>query len=241
MAHQLNPDNDVINLPRSEYKDWTGAEEALSKLARISGAQRPEKSEAPADPDGGAVSSAAQPKSRNDPPAPAKRRRFSRVVARYLIAVGIGVGGTLAWQSHGDRAKQMAGSVIVAFWQSHGEPAWQSVASRLPRLVWPARQPRPADAPPAAAVPTADPVATERAAAPAAASVDTRTIDALVNDLAALRGTVDQMAANQEQMARDIARFQAEQIMRPKIATAERWRAAAARTQHRRSRATSEP
>jgi len=56
-----------------------------------------------------------------------------------------------------------------------------------------------------------------------------------------LRGTVGQMAANQEQMARELARLQAEQIMRPKIATAQRWRAAAARSEHRRGRATGEP
>src|SRR5215470_16152602 len=146
MAHQSNRDDDVINLSRSEYKDWTGAEEALSKLARISGAQRPEKPDLSTDPDGGAVPSAAQPKSRDDRPAPAKRRRASRVVARYLIAVGVGIVGTLAWQAHGDRVKQMAGSAIVALWQSHGEPAWQSVSIHLPRLAWPARQPRPADA-----------------------------------------------------------------------------------------------
>src|SRR5215475_3201654 len=36
-------------------------------------------------------------------PAPSLGRR----AFRFLVAVGIGVGGTLAWQAHGDAARQM--------------------------------------------------------------------------------------------------------------------------------------
>jgi len=44
-------------------------------------------------------------------------RRIFRTLARFFIAVFIGVGGTLAWQSHGDSAKEM-------------------VIARVPALAW---------------------------------------------------------------------------------------------------------
>jgi len=37
----------------------------------------------------------------------ATKRRRSRGIVRYLVAVGIGVAATLAWQSYGDTTKQI--------------------------------------------------------------------------------------------------------------------------------------
>jgi hypothetical protein len=44
-------------------------------------------------------------------------RRIFRSVTRFFVAVIIGVGGTLAWQSHGDEASEM-------------------LAARAPTLAW---------------------------------------------------------------------------------------------------------
>src|SRR6516164_11600221 len=35
------------------------------------------------------------------------RRRVSRAFVRYLVAIGIGVAGTLAWQSYGEATKRI--------------------------------------------------------------------------------------------------------------------------------------
>jgi len=48
---------------------------------------------------------------------PSVGRRIFRTLARFFIAVLIGVGGTLAWQSHGDAARRM-------------------VVARAPTLAW---------------------------------------------------------------------------------------------------------
>jgi hypothetical protein len=48
---------------------------------------------------------------------PSVGRRIFRTLARFFIAVFIGVGGTLAWQSHGDSAREM-------------------VIARVPPLAW---------------------------------------------------------------------------------------------------------
>src|SRR5262249_55057911 len=56
---------------------------------------------------------------------PSFGRRASRALIRYLIACGVGVAGTLAWQSYGDGAKQ----TIATFGTEHGLPmAWLSYA-----------------------------------------------------------------------------------------------------------------
>ena len=41
------------------------------------------------------------------PPRPSIGRRMLRALTRFVILVGIGVGGTLGWQAYGDMAKQM--------------------------------------------------------------------------------------------------------------------------------------
>jgi len=45
---------------------------------------------------------------KNDwPSRPRRDKRASRAVVRFLITIGIGVAGTLAWQSYGDVAREM--------------------------------------------------------------------------------------------------------------------------------------
>jgi hypothetical protein len=111
---------------------------------------------------------------------------------RFLIAVGIGVGGTLAWQTYGDAARQM-------------------IATAYPeRLGW--------IAPPA---PTTAPApqsarAAESAPAPASAapSVDQERLKAMAADLAATRQSVEQLAAQvgsgQQLVSEEIAKLNEE-------------------------------
>lgn len=136
---------------------------------------------------------------RNDRPVvrrrPSLMRRATRATARFLIILGLGVGGTLAWQSYGDEARER-------------------IASMDPRLAW--------LAPPADLVASTG-SALPSQAAPAAPAVDPEQVKAISRDLAAVRQSVDQLAARfaagQQQIARDVAMLQAvEQDILQKIA-----------------------
>jgi hypothetical protein len=111
---------------------------------------------------------------------PSLANRASRALARFLITLCIGVAGTLAWQSYGDAAREM-------------------IASASPQLAWLAPQ----AAPVARTAP--DPIAPT---APADPSPDQQQLSAMSLGLAAVRQTVDQLAASQEQMTRDISKLQ---------------------------------
>jgi hypothetical protein len=112
---------------------------------------------------------------------PSLGKRASRALVRFLITFCIGVAATLAWQSYGDAAREM-------------------IANSSPQLGWLAPQ----AAPLAQTVP--DMVAP---AAPAAPSPDMQQLKEMSLGLAALRQSVDQLAAGQQQMAGDIATAQA--------------------------------
>ncbi len=96
---------------------------------------------------------------------------------RLLITFCIGVAVTLAWQSYGDAAREM-------------------IANSSPQLSWLAPQ--------AAVAQTAP-----DAIAPPTSSLDPQQLKEMSADLAAVRQKVDeltaQVAAGQEQMARDFA------------------------------------
>jgi hypothetical protein len=215
MAYKSSPD-DVINLPRSEWRDWTGAEDALSKLASIAGARRRRRPEPAAGPKAAAQPDAPPTQSAKELPA-RRRQRRSRAFRRYLISFCLGIAATLAWQAHGESARQVAAEVIAAAWDAHGEPtkqtttqwfadvwrsygepAKQEMARWIPQLSWPARE--------------REPDRVDRTIAIHASS-----LEILSSDLADLRKGVEQIAANQAQMARDIAKLQAfEQTIRQK-------------------------
>jgi hypothetical protein len=99
------------------------------------------------------------------------------MLMRLLITFCIGVAVTLAWQSYGDAAREM-------------------IANSSPQLGWLASQ--------AAVAQTAP-----NTIAPTTSSPDPRELKAMSADLAAVRQKVDQLAAQvaagQEQMARDFA------------------------------------
>jgi len=116
---------------------------------------------------------------------PSLGRRLFRGLARFTIAVLIGVGATLGWQSYGDEARD----ILIA----------QAPALGLLLPVPTARSP-------VAAAAYADPA---RQLAPMASTLD------------AVRRSVEQLAAKQEQMAQNIAALRAvEEQKTPSIASA---------------------
>jgi len=119
---------------------------------------------------------------------------------RYLVAICIGVAAILAWQSYGEAAKQIIATRAPELGWS--PEAKQMIASWVQRLGW---------TKPPVAESTAAPVARtalENVApkAPAASSIDPEQVQQIVRDLAALRQTVEQLAASQDQMVRETAR-----------------------------------
>ena len=117
---------------------------------------------------------------------PSLGKRAARGLTRFLVIFCIGVATTLAWQSYGDAAREM-------------------IANSSPQLGWLAPQ--------AAPVAQTAPDIVARAA-PAAPSPDLQQLKEMLLGLAAVRQSVDQLAAQfaagQQQMAGDIAKLQAE-------------------------------
>jgi hypothetical protein len=122
-----------------------------------------------------------------------KKRRGSRGFVRYLVAICIGVAGTLAWQSYGDAAKQIIATRAPELGWS--PDAKQMIASWT--LGW--------TKPPAGSEKQALPVAQ---IAPSAPSIDAEKVQQLTQSLAVLRQTVEQLAAGQDQMTRVIGRLE---------------------------------
>ena len=157
---------------------------------------------------------------------PSFLRRATRAFVRYLIAIAIGVAGTLAWQSYGDTAQEM-----VAGWAAqHGwSLAWlpyQPAARTSPqpgpdttaesRRLSAGQLSAPSTAQSASVAPaTREPVAPSP---PAASSADLQQLQAMTLSLDAVKQKVEQLALGQQQMASDIARLQtADEEIRHKI------------------------
>ena len=131
---------------------------------------------------------------------PSLDKRASRGFVRFLIIFCIGVAATLVWQSYGDAAREM-------------------IANSSPQLRWLAPQ--------AAAQTAPDMVAPT---APATPSPDVQQLKAMSLGLAALRQSVEQLAAAQQQMTDEIAKLQAtEQEILDKVSAPPRPTAAPAR------------
>jgi hypothetical protein len=114
---------------------------------------------------------------------PSFGKRMFRTLVRFSIAVFIGVGGTLGWQSYGDEAKEL----LVA------------QAPALGLLF---------------------PVSTTKSPVMAATSTDTtRQFAPLASTLDAVRRSVEQLAAKQEQMAQNIAALRNEENIRQRTSS----------------------
>ena len=115
--------------------------------------------------------------------------RMFRILARFSIEVLLGVCATLAWQSHGDQAKEMVSTWVPAL-------RWLSPASTTIS---------PSDGQGSAQM--ALPVPQRTTPAPAVTAPELAQLDPMARDLAAMRRSLDQLAAKQEEMAQNVARL----------------------------------
>jgi hypothetical protein len=146
------------------------------------------------------------------------KRRGSRGFARFLLAICIGVAGTLAWQSYGEATKQIIATRAPKLGWS--PEAKQTIASWVQQLGWtkpPAGPENTAVRPSALETPQAAPVAQtapENVApkAPAAPSLDPEQVQQLTRSLTTLQQIVLQLAAGQDRMAREMARLEADLV-----------------------------
>ena len=140
------------------------------------------------------------------------KKRSSRGFTRYLLAFCIGAAATLAWQSYGEAAKQMfAAKAPELGWSPETK---QMIANLVEQLGWTKPPATSAVRPSALETPQAAPVAQTAPEnvtpkAPAAPSIDPEQVHRMAMDLTALRQTVEQLAASQDQMVREIARLKA--------------------------------
>jgi len=129
------------------------------------------------------------------------KNRASRPGVRYLVAICIGIAGTLAWQSYGQATKQIIATTAP-------ELGWSPEAKRMimnwvQQLGW---------TKPPAALPQVETVAQTASAAgapkaPSAASLDPAQVRQMVQSLATLQQTAEQMAAGQDELKRDIVQM----------------------------------
>ena len=133
-------------------------------------------------------------------------RRIFRTLARFFIAVLIGVGATLAWQSHGDEAREMV----------------RTRAPSLARLLPVSTTKSPAD----------DQGATAATSAELVQQLKPLTLDLAVvrHSLEQLATKIEQLGVKQEQMVQNIATLQAvEQDITQKVSSPLQSRAASPR------------
>ncbi len=135
--------------------------------------------------------------------APARRRRPLRAFLRFVLTVGIGIGGTLAWQAYGDTAREMAAA------------AYPEQLGWLRPLATPARS-----VGATAQAPATAPVATPDQQQLAAVSLSLAGVRQRVEELAAqVASNQQQVAASQQNMVTEIGRLQAsEQDILAKLA-----------------------
>jgi len=146
--------------------------------------------------------------------------RMIRAVARFCITALIGVGATLAWQTHGDQANEIIKTWAASLGQRLAAASTTKSAAEITLAAAPTAipvQPAAHDVALAQSRPGPQiPPAPVGQAAPAAAS--TQQLDSIVKTLAMVQKGVEQLGAKQEEMARNIATLQAaEQDIRSKL------------------------
>jgi hypothetical protein len=111
-----------------------------------------------------------------------EKRRRSRAFARFLVAICLGIAGTLAWQSYGEVTKQIIATRAPELGWSPGTK--QMIASSIGWLGWTT---------PRGTAPSLDPAQVQQQ---------------MAQNLATLREMVQQLTAGQDQTAREIAKLQ---------------------------------
>ena len=112
---------------------------------------------------------------------------------RYLLAICIGAAAILAWQSYGAATRRVIATRAPELgWSPETK---QMIASAIQEVGWTT----PADP---------EPTAPETVASKApASSLDPAQVQQMVQSLATLRQTVEQMAAGQDELKRDIVQM----------------------------------
>lgn len=144
------------------------------------------------------------------------KRRALRSLSRYAVVIFLAVAGTLAWQSYGEAAKQVIATRAPELGWS--PQAKEMIAGWIDQLGWakPVAETSAAGLP-AAEVPQPIPIAqtapeTIEAKAPAVASVDPEQIQQIMQSLTALGQSVQQLAATQDQLARQVTALQSSDL-----------------------------
>ena len=201
-------------------KDWTDAEQALSRLAHVASDRR--RSTAGSDFSAGprvtepSLDATLRPADLNNDPSPTDRpslgRRTSRSLARFLVMACVGAAAILAWQSYGGTAKQMIANSAPQLSWLLSLPAMNPPSGREIAVEQPSPPAVQASAPQAASAQAGTVASTESETAASTAltapSAELQQLETMAHDLAAVRQSVEQLAAGQEQMARDIAKLQ---------------------------------
>jgi hypothetical protein len=133
-------------------------------------------------------------------------KRIERLASRgfrYLVAICIGVAAILAWQSYGETPKQMIATRAPELGWS--PEAKQMIAGRMQQLGW--TKPLAVESKVAPVTQTVPETVAPKV--PAAPSIDPEQVHQIVLDVAALRQTVEQLTAGQDQMAREVEKLQA--------------------------------
>jgi hypothetical protein len=213
--------------PTGREDCFTGVDEALARLAHQAASDTPD-----ARPRGSASDTTADARISQTFAAatlgpadlraqiPREQRSLGKrgTLARVAIAVCLGASAIWAWRSYSDPARDMIATWARPLdWLSARPSADQTPAPRTPDPTPEQAAAHPAvetSAPPPAqaasqAASIAQP-ATTAANEPAAASAERPPIETMARDLAALRQTVEQLAAGQEQLTRELAKLQAE-------------------------------
>jgi hypothetical protein len=124
------------------------------------------------------------------------KRRGSRGFARYLVAILIGVAATLAWQSYGEATKQIIATRAPELgWSPETK---QMIASWVQQFGW--------TKPPAGPEKTAAETVAPKAAT--ATPLDPAQVQQMAQNLAAVRETIQELAASQDQIRREIGKLE---------------------------------
>ena len=126
---------------------------------------------------------------------PSRRRPASRGFARFLVAICIGIAGTLAWQSYGETTKQIIAKRAPELGWS--PEAKQAIASSIEWLGWTKSR-------------SLENTSSQTVApkAPTAPSLDPAQVQQMVQNLAALREMIQQLTAGQDQTRREIDKLE---------------------------------
>ena len=122
------------------------------------------------------------------------KRRGSRGLTRFLIAICLGIAGTLAWQSYGEVTKQIIATRAPELGWSPG--AKQMIASSIEWLGW-TKSPSLENTAPQTVAPKGN-----------APSLDPAQVQQMAQNLAELREMVQQLTAGQDQTTREIAKLE---------------------------------